>query len=80
MHMFMRIGMMQREAGGTESLELRADLGGEFAPRTRREEIAKAAGHLIGPEAPVSQGNGWQGRVAEDGLTIDEHQMQPDIE
>ncbi len=80
MHMLMRIGMMQCQAGGAECLELRADFGGEFTPCARREEIAKAAGHLIGPEASIRSGDGWQTIMAETGGTIDEHEMQPDIQ
>src|SRR5581483_7430337 len=78
MHVLVRVDMVENKAGRAKGLELRADLGGEPNPHTRREKISEPGAGLPWIEAPVApheraELGGRQYRIA-----VDQDEVQPD--
>jgi hypothetical protein len=72
-----RIGVVQRQPGGGEGGELRADLGGELPADVRAEEVVDAQAKLVGRK--LSAGIHEVGKLGcrQHGGALDHHQMQP---
>ena len=52
-HVLVRVRMIQRQAGGAESLELRADFRRELPSDVRAEEIVHAEAELVRRETTL---------------------------
>ena len=80
MHMLVRIGVVQRQPGGGEGGELRADLGGELAADARTGEVVDAEAELVGREPAVGIHQvGNLGR-RQHSRALDHHEMQSDAQ
>ena len=80
MHVLVRIRVAERQAGGGEGGELRADLRGELAADARAGGVVDAEAELVGGEPAVRVHQiGNLGR-RQHGGAFDHHQMQPDAQ
>ena len=80
MHVLVCVGVVQRQPGGGEGGELRADLGGELAAHARAEEVVDPQAKLAGGKLSVGidQIRDLVGRQHR--LPLDHHQVQPDTQ
>jgi len=77
-HVRLRVGMIEREAGCGEALELRADLGGELGANSGAEEEAKTGTHEIGQECPVCVNQRRNSIGPQDWAPMHQHDVQTD--
>ncbi len=80
MHVFMGIGVVQMEAGCGEGGELGANFGCQFPAGGAGEEILKAERGLVAAEFAVRRGDIGEFGVAEQGIAIDQDEMQSGFE
>ena len=76
----MRVDVIQGETSRGERLELGADLGGEMTPDAGGKKIAKTGGELTVGKAAVAIDEAAELSRRQDGVTVDQHEMQPDFE
>jgi hypothetical protein len=78
MHVLVRVDVVEGEAGGAEGLELGADLLGELAPNSGREEIPKTGTERIIPKTAVASHQAAQPIGRRNRAAADQYEMQPD--
>ena len=79
-HVLVGVGMVERQAGRGEGLELGADFRGEFASCFGIEEVAHSALDLIGTEFLVVFDKMRDTGVRQDGRSFNDDEVQPDAE
>lgn len=77
-HVLVRIGMVERQAGGSERSELRAYFRGELPANLRAEEIPHPEAELIGRKLASRIDEIGNYRHRQHGGALDHHQVQPD--
>ena len=75
-HVFVRVGVIQCQAGRGKGLELRADLPGELAPDIAPEEVLEPQTCLVGGKPAVRADKIRDVRGIRDGQPFNDHQMQ----
>jgi len=80
MHVLVRVGMIQRQAGGGKSRELRADFRRQLSAHMRIEKITNPQSQLVGGK-PASRVHKIRDlRVRQNRGALDHHQMQPHMQ
>ena len=79
-HVFVRVGVVEGEAGRRESRELRADFRGELRPDARAEEVIQPQPDLVGGKPASVIDEIRNARSRQHGRTLDDHEMQADAQ